>query len=107
MIVSGCLSERLYQIMSMRRNGRRGSGYCPVCGFVGGWILRRRKSAKTAEKNPELAPTSLKQLDFFQQRRFPPSKKRTPPAEAEPDSILSLGCAFRPERRKNPVGNKQ
>ena len=84
----------------MRRNGRRGSGYCPVCGFVGGWLLRRRKSAKTAEKNPELAPASLKQLDFFQQRRFPPSKKRTPPAEAEPDIILSLGCAFRPERRK-------
>ncbi|ERI89379.1 hypothetical protein HMPREF1547_03532, partial [Blautia sp. KLE 1732] len=47
------------------------------------------------------------QLDFFQQRRFPPSKKRTPPVEAEPDSILSLGCAFRLERRKNPVGNKQ
>ena len=39
-------------------------------------------------------------LDFFQQRRFPPSKKHTPPAEAEPASILSLGCAFRPERRK-------
>ena len=33
-------------------------------GFVGGWLLRRRKSAKTAEKNPELAPASLKQLDF-------------------------------------------
>ena len=59
--------------------------------FVGGWLLRRRKSAKTAEKNPELAPASLRQLDFFQQRRFPRSKKRTPPAEAEPDSILSLG----------------
>ena len=68
-------------------------------GFVGGWLLRRWKSAKTAEKNPELAPASLKQLDFFQQRRFPPSKKHTPPAEAEPASILSLGCAFRPERR--------
>ncbi len=81
-------------------DGRRGSGYCPVCGFVGGWLLRCRKSAKTAVKNPELAPASLKQLDFLQQRRFPPSKKRTPPAEAEPASILSLGCAFRPERRK-------
>ncbi|HBB47476.1 MAG TPA: hypothetical protein DCZ78_11765 [Blautia sp.] len=80
--------------------GRRGSGYCPVCGFVGGWLLRWRESAKTAEKNPELTPASLKQLDFFQQRRFPPSKKHTPPAEAEPVSILSLGCAFRPERRK-------
>ena len=33
-------------------------------GFVGGWLLRRWKSAKTAEKNPELAPASLKQLDF-------------------------------------------
>ena len=33
-------------------------------GFVGGWLLRRWKSAKTAEKNPELAPASLKQHDF-------------------------------------------
>lgn len=67
--------------------GERGKGdareACAVChrGFVGGWLLRRWKSAKTAEKNPELAPASLKQLDFFQQRRFPPPKKRTPPAE--------------------------
>lgn len=48
--------------------------------------LRRGLASKTpeicvAEKNPELAPASLKQLDFFQQRRFPPPKKRTPPAE--------------------------
>ena len=47
-------------------------------GFVGGWLLRRWKSAKTAEKNPELAPASLKTAGvFFQQRRFPPPKKRT------------------------------
>ena len=82
----------------MRRNGRRGSGYCPVCGFVGGWLLGCRESAKSVFQKSELA--SLKQRTFEKQRRFPPSKKRTPPVEAEPASILSLGCAFRPERRK-------
>lgn len=55
------------------------SGLC--WGFVGGWLLRRQKSAKTAEKNPELAAVPLKQLAFSKQRRFPPPKKRTPPAE--------------------------
>ena len=63
---------------------RTDAGEVPVwfgLGLRRGWLLRRWKSAKTAEKNPELAPASLKQLDFFQQRRFPPPKKRTPPAE--------------------------
>ena len=41
------------------------SGLC--WGFVGGWLLRRRKSAKNAEKNPELAPPSLKLLYFYKQ----------------------------------------
>ena len=61
-------------------------------------FLRRWKSAKSVFQKSELA--SLKQRTFEKQRRFPPSKKRTPPVEAEPASILSLGCAFRPERRK-------
>ena len=63
-------------------------------GFVGGWLLRRWKSAKTAEKNPELAPASLKQLDFFQQRRFPPPKKRSPPAESGDRQHTPHGLAF-------------
>ena len=73
---------------------------CAACrrGFVGGWLLGCRESAKSVFQKSELA--SLKQRTFEKQRRFPPSKKRTPPAEAEPASILSLGCAFRPERRK-------
>ena len=73
---------------------------CAACrrGFVGGWLLGCRESTKSVFQKSELA--SLKQRTFEKQRRFPPSKKRTPPAEAEPASILSLGCAFRPERRK-------
>ena len=55
------------------------SGLC--WGLVGGWLLMRWKSWKNAEKNPELDPTSLKQVFFFQKRLFPPPKKRTPPAE--------------------------
>ncbi len=84
----------------MKVEDGRGDGGCGFCGrrvrctsglgwgFVGGWLLRRWKSAKTAEKNPELAPASLKQLDFFQQRRFPPPKKRTPPGRASPNQTL-------------------
>ena len=72
-------------------------------GFVGGWLLRRWKSAKTAEKNPELAPASLKQLDFFQQRRFPPPKKRTPSAEAEPARYCLPGWHFKPEGTETNV----
>ena len=73
---------------------------CAACrrGFVGGWLLGCRESTKSVFQKSELA--SLKQRTFEKQRRFPPSKKRTPPVEAEPASILSLGCAFRPERRK-------
>lgn len=42
----------------------------------------------------------LRILSGLRLRRGLDSKKHTPPAEAEPASILSLGCAFRPERRK-------
>ena len=55
------------------------SGLC--WGFVGGWLLRRRKSAKTAAKNPDSLLRRSNSWSFFQQRRFPPPKKRTPPAE--------------------------
>ena len=55
---------------------------CAACrrGFVGGWLLRRWKSAKTVFQKSELA--SLKQRTFEKQRRFPPPKKRSPPAES-------------------------
>ncbi len=76
-------------------NGRPGDSICPVCGFVGGWLLRRRKSAKTVFQKSELA--SLKQRTFEKQRRFPPPKKRTPPAEAEPDRYCLPGWHYKPE----------
>ena len=37
------------------RTGRRGRGCCLVCGFVGGWLLGRRNSAKTVLQKSELA----------------------------------------------------
>ena len=53
--------------------GERGKGdareACAVChrGFVGGWLLRRWKSAKTVFQKSELA--SLKQRTFEKQRK--------------------------------------
>ena len=40
------------------------SGLC--CGFVGGWLLRRWKSAKTVWKKPELASEAAQTAGFFQ-----------------------------------------
>ena len=85
----------------MADDGRRGDGCRLAPGFVGGWLLGCRNSAKTVFKKSELAACCrsdsglLKNNADFRQPRI-----SSPPAEAEPASILSLGCAFRPERRK-------
>ena len=67
---------------------------CAACrrGFVGGWLLRRWKSAKTVFQKSELA--SLKQRTFEKQRRFPPPKKRSPPAESGDRQHTPHGLAF-------------
>ena len=51
---------------------------CAACrrGFVGGWLLGRRESAKCVFQKSELA--SLKQRTFEKQRRFPPAKNQHP-----------------------------
>ena len=49
---------------------------CTACrrGFVGGWLLGCRESAKSVFQKSELA--SLKQRTFEKQRRFPPAKNQ-------------------------------
>lgn len=47
-------------------NVRLSRGYCLVCGFVGGWILRRRNSAKTASKFLELASDAAQTARIFE-----------------------------------------
>ena len=49
---------------------------CAACrrGFVGGWLLGCRESAKSVFQKSELA--SLKQRTFEKQRRFPPAKNQ-------------------------------
>ena len=73
-----CLFLYLYvdERTNERMKGRRGRGCWLVCGFVGGWLLRCRKSAKTVFQKSELA--SLKQRTFEKQRRFPPAKNQLP-----------------------------
>ena len=41
------------------------------CGFVGGWLLRRWKSAKTASKNLELASKAAQTARFFEATQIP------------------------------------
>ena len=67
---------------------------CAACrrGFVGGWLLGRRESAKCVFQKSELA--SLKQRTFEKQRRFPPSKKRSPPAESVDRQHTPHGLVF-------------
>ena len=72
--------------------GRLGDGCRFAPGFVGGWLLRRWKSAKTVFQKSELA--SLKQRTFEKQRRFPPPKKRSPPAESGDRQHTPHGLAF-------------
>ena len=47
-------------------NVRPSRGCCLVCGFVGGWILRRRNSAKTASKFLELASDAAQTARIFE-----------------------------------------
>ena len=51
---------------------------CAACrrGFVGGWLLGCRESAKSVFQKSELA--SLRQRIFEKQRRFPPAKNQLP-----------------------------
>ena len=67
---------------------------CAACrrGFVGGWLLGCRESAKSVFQKSELA--SLKQRTFEKQRRFPPPKKRSPPAESGDRQHTPHGLAF-------------
>ena len=57
-----------------------------------GLVLGRRDSAKTVFQKSELA--SLKQRTFEKQRRFPPPKKRSPPAESGDRQHTPHGLAF-------------
>ena len=74
-------------------NVRPSRGCCLVCGFVGGWLLGCRESAKSVFQKSELASCSrsdsglLKNNADFRQPRI-----SSPPAEAEPDSIPGSGC---------------
>ena len=79
--------------------GRRGRGCCLVCGFVGGWLLGRRKSAKSVFKKSELAACCRSDSGLLKNNadsRRP--RISSPPAEAEPDSIPFRGWCFQREK---------
>ena len=43
-----------------------GDGFFPGWGFVGGWLLRCRNSAKSASENLELASEAAQTARFFE-----------------------------------------
>ena len=81
-----CLFLYLYvdERTNERMKGRRGRGCWLVCGFVGGWLLGCRESAKSVFQKSELASCSrsdsglLKNNADFRQPRI-----SSPPAEAD------------------------
>ena len=50
----------------MTDDGRRGDGCRLAPGFVGGWLLRCRNSAKSASNNLELASEAAQTARFFE-----------------------------------------
>ena len=66
-----------------------GSGW----GFVGGWLLGCRNSAKTVFQKFELA--SLKQRTFVKQRRFPPAKNQLHSCRVSQNRCTLHGWLFR------------
>ena len=68
---------------------------CAACrrGFVGGWLLGCRNSAKSVLQKSELA--SLKQRTFVKQRRFPPAKNQLPSCRVSQNRCTLHGWLFR------------
>lgn len=68
---------------------------CAACrrGFVGGWLLGCRNSAKSVLQKSELA--SLKQRTFEKQRRFPPAKNQLPSCRVSQNRCTLHGWLFR------------
>ena len=96
-----CLFLYLYvdERTNERMKGRRGRGCWLVCGFVGGWLLGRRKSAKSVFKKSELAACCRSDSGLLKNNadsRRP--RISSPPAEAEPDSIPFRGWCFQREK---------
>ena len=85
--------------------GRRGRGCWLVCGFVGGWLLGRRKSAKSVFQKSELAACCRSDSGLLKNNadsRRP--RISSPPAEAEPDSIPFRGWCFQREKCRLTIG---
>ena len=96
-----CLFLYLYvdERTNERMKGRRGRGCWLVCGFVGGWLLGRRKSAKSVFQKSELAACCRSDSGLLKNNadsRRP--RISSPPAEAEPDSIPFRGWCFQREK---------
>ena len=82
-----------------RMKVRRGRGCWLVCGFVGGWLLGRRKSAKSVFKKSELAACCRSDSGLLKNNAaFRRPRISSPPAEAEPDSIPFRGWCFQREK---------
>ena len=85
-------------VFFVKRDARQ---VCAAChrGFVGGWLLGRRKSAKNVFKKSELAACCRSDSGLLKNNAdFRRPRISSPPAEAEPDSIPFRGWCFQREK---------
>ena len=83
--------------------GRRGRGCWLVCGFVGGWLLGRRKSAKSVFKKSELAACCRSDSGLLKNNadsRRP--RISSPPAEADQTASPSA-ASLRTKKGDTPL----
>ena len=78
--VTWCLFLYLYvdEGTNERMKGRRGRGCWLVCGFVGGWLLGRRKSAKSVFKKSELAACCRSDSGLLKTTQIPAVQESAP-----------------------------
>lgn len=92
----------LVRLFLVKRDAREA---CAACrrGFVGGWLLGCRNSAKSVLQKSELA--SLKQRTFVKQRRFPPAKNQLPSCRVRRQAAHASRAGF--SRRQGRVAARE
>ena len=102
-----CLFLYLYvdERTNERMKGRRGRGCWLVCGFVGGWLLGRRKSAKSVFQKSELAACCRSDSGLLKNNadsRRP--RISSPPAEADQTASPSAAGASSEKKCRLTIG---
>ena len=76
---------------------------CAACrrGFVGGWLLGCRNSAKTASKILKLASEAAQTVRIFEATQISASQESAPLLQSQPGKKPLTGCALAVRRVKS------